>query len=83
MSIHGAVIQMKFLGNLGILGKFVGMETDSRSFTSYGRHEYFRRIMCRLIGKWVEDGWYANDDEMLKEIVEGISYNNAMKYFEF
>lgn len=82
-TMDGMTDQMKFLGNLGILGKFVGMETDSRSFTSYGRHEYFRRIMCRLIGRWVEDGWYANDDEMLKEIVQGISYNNAMKYFNF
>lgn len=82
-TMDGMTDQMKFLGNLGILGKFVGMETDSRSFTSYGRHEYFRRIMCALIGKWVEDGWYAPDDEMLKEIVQGISYNNAMNYFKF
>lgn len=82
-TMDGMREQMKALGNLGILGKFVGMETDSRSFTSYGRHEYFRRIMCSLIGKWVEDGWYANDDEILKEIVQGISYYNAMKYFNF
>lgn len=82
-TMDGMTDQMKFLGNLGILGKFVGMETDSRSFTSYGRHEYFRRIMCALIGRWVEDGWYAPDEEMLKEIVQGISYNNAMNYFKF
>lgn len=82
-TMDGMTDQMKTLGNLGLLGKFVGMETDSRSFTSYGRHEYFRRIMCSLIGKWVEDGWYANDEEILKEIVQGISYNNAMKYFNF
>ena len=82
-TMDGMRDQMKTLGNLGILGKFVGMETDSRSFTSYGRHDYFRRIMCALIGKWVEDGWYANDEEMLGEIVQGISYNNAMKYFNF
>lgn len=82
-TMDGMTEQMKALGNLGVLGKFVGMETDSRSFTSYGRHEYFRRIMCSLIGKWVEDGWYADDEEMLKEIVQGISYNNAMKYFNF
>ena len=82
-TMDGMLGQMKSLGNLGILGKFVGMETDSRSFTSYGRHDYFRRIMCALIGRWVEDGWYANDDEMLKEIVQGISYNNAMNYFNF
>ena len=82
-TMDGMLDQMKTLGNLGILGKFVGMETDSRSFTSYGRHDYFRRILCALIGRWVEDGWYANDEEMLKEIVQGISYNNAMKYFNF
>lgn len=82
-TFDGMTEQLKALGNLGILGKFVGMETDSRSFTSYGRHDYFRRIMCRLIGRWVEDGWYANDEKMLKEIVCGISYNNAMKYFNF
>lgn len=82
-TMDGMTAQMKSLGNLGVLGKFVGMETDSRSFTSYGRHEYFRRIMCRLLGRWVEDGWYANDDEMLKQIVEGICYNNAIEYFKF
>lgn len=82
-TMDGMTSQMKSLANLGVLGKFVGMETDSRSFTSYGRHEYFRRIMCRLIGRWVEDGWYADDDEVLEEIVKGISYNNAIKYFGF
>ena len=82
-TMDGMTNQMKSLGNLGVLGKFVGMETDSRSFTSYGRHEYFRRIMCALIGRWVEDGWYAYDEEILREIIEGISYNNAMNYFNF
>lgn len=82
-TMDGMTNQMKTLGNLGVLGKFIGMETDSRSFTSYGRHEYFRRIMCALIGRWVEDGWYAYDEDILKEIVQGISYNNAMKYFDF
>ncbi len=82
-TMDGMTAQMKSLGNLGVLGKFIGMETDSRSFTSYGRHEYFRRIMCRLLGRWVEDGWYANDSDVLKEIVQGISYNNAIKYFNF
>ena len=75
--------QMKSLGNLGVLGKFIGMETDSRSFTSYGRHEYFRRIMCRLMGRWIEDGWYAYDEDLVKEIVCGICYNNAINYFGF
>lgn len=82
-TMDGMTNQLKTLGNLGVLGKFVGMETDSRSFTSYGRHEYFRRILCALIGRWVEDGWYAYDEEILKEIIQGISYNNAIKYFNF
>lgn len=82
-TMDGMTAQMKSLGNLGVLGKFIGMETDSRSFTSYGRHEYFRRIMCRLLGRWVDDGWYADDSDVLKEIVQGISYNNAIKYFNF
>lgn len=82
-TMDGMANQMKTLGNLGVLGKFVGMETDSRSFTSYGRHEYFRRIMCALLGRWVEDGWYAYDEDILKEIVQGICYNNAIKYFNF
>ncbi|MDD6355533.1 MAG: glucuronate isomerase [Oscillospiraceae bacterium] len=82
-TMDGMTAQMKSLGNLGVLGKFIGMETDSRSFTSYGRHEYFRRIMCRLLGRWVEDGWYTDDSDVLKEIVQGISYNNAIKYFNF
>lgn len=82
-TMDGMTNQMKTLANLGVLGKFVGMETDSRSFTSYGRHEYFRRIMCALLGRWVEEGWYAYDEEILKEIVQGISYNNAIKYFDF
>ena len=82
-TMDGMTAQMKSLANLGVLGKFVGMETDSRSFTSYARHEYFRRIMCRLIGQWVEDGWYAYDEDVLKEIIQGICYNNAVKYFGF
>ena len=73
--------QMKSLANLGILGNFIGMLTDSRSFLSYTRHDYFRRIMCNLIGKWVENGEYPNDEEALRRIVEGISYTNAKRYF--
>ncbi len=79
----GMEAQMKALGNLGILGKFVGMLTDSRSFVSYPRHEYFRRIMCNIIGEWVESGEYPNDKKYLKEIVEGISYRNGKEYFNF
>ena len=69
------------LANLGILGNFVGMLTDSRSFLSYARHDYFRRILCNLIGTWVENGEYPNYDPSLRKIVEGISYRNAARYF--
>lgn len=75
--------QLKALANLGLLSRFVGMLTDSRSFVSYPRHEYFRRIFCNLIGRWVEDGEYPDDSEMLKEIVEGVCYKNAKEYFNF
>ena len=73
--------QMKSLANLGLLGNFVGMLTDSRSFLSYARHDYFRRILCNIIGKWVEDGEYPNNEKSLKKIVEGICYYNAERYF--
>jgi len=77
----GMEAQMKSLANLGLLGNFVGMLTDSRSFLSYARHDYFRRILCNLIGDWVENGEYPNNDASLKKIVEGISYKNAARYF--
>jgi len=80
-NIDGMVAQMKAVANLGLLSKFNGMTTDSRSFLSYTRHEYFRRILCNLIGDWVENGEYPNDEEMLGKIVQDISYNNAVKYF--
>ncbi len=73
--------QMRALANLGLLGNFVGMLTDSRSFLSYARHDYFRRIMCNMIGNWVENGEYPNNDASLEKIVKGISYNNAKRYF--
>lgn len=73
--------QMKSLANLGLLGNFVGMLTDSRSFLSYARHDYFRRILCNLIGNWVENGEYPNIEASLKKIVEGVSYRNAARYF--
>ena len=79
----GMESQMRALANLGTLSHFVGMLTDSRSFVSYTRHEYFRRILCNLIGKWVEDGEYPNDKKMLEKIVRGISYENAKNYFNF
>ena len=72
---------MTSLMSLGAMGSFNGMLTDSRSFLSYARHDYFRRILCNLMGNWVENGEYPNHEASLKKIVEGISYNNAARYF--
>ncbi|MCL2056606.1 MAG: glucuronate isomerase [Oscillospiraceae bacterium] len=77
----GMAAQLTNLANLGILGNFIGMLTDSRSFLSYTRHEYFRRILCNLIGGWAENGEYPADMEFLGGLVRDISYNNAMRYF--
>ena len=74
--------QIKAFANLGTLPKFIGMLTDSRSFLSYPRHEYFRRILCNVIGTWAENGEIPYDEEYLGRIVEDISFNNAQKYFE-
>ncbi|MCR4923162.1 MAG: glucuronate isomerase [Lachnospiraceae bacterium] len=79
----GMTNQMKSLANLSALGNFVGMLTDSRSFLSYTRHDYFRRILCQLIGGWVENGEYPDDEKLLKEIIRGISFNNSVDYFGF
>ena len=79
----GMIDQMTSLASLGLLGNFIGMLTDSRSFLSYTRHEYFRRIMCNLIGGWVENGEYPNDEKVLGRMVQDISYNNAVRYFGF
>lgn len=73
--------QMRILANEGILGRFIGMLTDSRSFLSYTRHEYFRRILCNLMGKWVESGQYPCDMEVLGMLTERICYLNAKEYF--
>ncbi len=74
--------QMRSLASLGLLGNFIGMLTDSRSFLSYARHDYFRRILCNLLGQWVENGEYPNHDASLQKIVEGICYRNAARYFD-
>lgn len=79
----GMTDQMTTLANLGLLANFPGMLTDSRSFLSYTRHEYFRRILCNLLGGWVESGEYPADFDTLGKIVKGISYNNAVDYFQF
>jgi glucuronate isomerase len=80
---QGMESQLANLAAKGLLGGFVGMLTDSRSFLSYTRHEYFRRILCNLLGGWMENGEYFSDMETLGEIVRNISYNNAVKYFGF
>ena len=79
----GMLEQMTSLANLGLLSNFIGMLTDSRSFLSYTRHDYFRRILCNLVGEWVYNGEYPYDSAVLEKIIKGISYNNAIKYFNF
>ena len=80
--IDGMTEQMKVLGNLGLLSRFVGMLTDSRSFLSYPRHEYFRRILCNMLGTWIEDGEIPADFDLVGTMVQDISFNNAKRYFE-
>ena len=75
--------QINALSNLGLLSRFVGMLTDSRSFLSYPRHEYFRRILCNILGNDVENGEIPNDKTLLGNMVENICYNNAKNYFNF
>ena len=77
----GMVNQLTSLANLSILGNFIGMLTDSRSFLSYARHEYFRRILCNLLGTWAESGEYPANLKMLSTLVEDICYRNAKRYF--
>ncbi|MGI5852192.1 MAG: glucuronate isomerase [Clostridiales bacterium] len=78
----GMVEQMKVLANIGLLSRFVGMLTDSRSFLSYTRHEYFRRILCNIIGEWAENGEVPRDMDLLGKMVENICFNNARDYFQ-
>ena len=78
----GMTEQLTSLANLSVLGNFIGMRTDSRSFLSYARHEYFRRILCSLIGRWVENGEYPADMETLGALVQDICCNNAKRYFD-
>lgn len=79
----GMIKQINALSNMGLLSRFVGMLTDSRSFLSYPRHEYFRRILCNLFGEDVEKGELPNDTEWIGQIVQDICYNNAKSYFDF
>jgi glucuronate isomerase len=78
----GMEAQMRLLGNVGLLSRFVGMLTDSRSFLSYPRHEYFRRILCGLLGNWAEEGEIPGDFELLGDMIRNISFVNAQRYFE-
>lgn len=80
---QGMIDQLTSVANQGLLGNFIGMLTDSRSFLSYTRHEYFRRILCSLLGDWVEKGEYPADEKILGRIVQDISYENAVRYFGF
>ncbi|MFT9498146.1 glucuronate isomerase [Anaerosolibacter sp.] len=79
----GMIRQMIALSNVGLISRFVGMLTDSRSFLSYTRHEYFRRILCNLLGEWVENGEAPADMDLLGKMVKNICYNNANNYFGF
>ena len=79
----GMRAQLTELAANGVLGLFVGMLTDSRSFLSYTRHEYFRRVLCELVGEWVESGQYPNDKEQLLKLIADLSYNNTKNFFGF
>ncbi len=78
---HGIERQINAISNIGLLGRFVGMPTDSKNLLSYSRSEYFRRVMCNLIGNDVENGELPSDSELLGKLVQDISYNNALNYF--
>jgi len=80
---EGMEWQLNALANLGLLSRFVGMLTDSRSFLSYPRHDYFRRIVCNLIGNDIKNGLLPNDMKWLGQMVENISYYNAKNFFNF
>jgi glucuronate isomerase len=81
--LEGMTMQMNALSNLGLLSRFVGMLTDSRSFLSYPRHEYFRRLLCNLLGEDVRNGIIPNDFDLLAPMVRGICHDNAKGYFGF
>ena len=80
-TIDGMEDQMKTLANMGLISNFIGMLTDSRSFLSFPRHEYFRRVLCNLLGTWVEDGKAPRDMELLETYVRNICYENAKRFF--
>ena len=73
-------MELNALSNTGLLSRFIGMLTDSRSFMSYPRHEYFRRVLCNLVGKDAEKGLLPNSDELLGPLIRNICYRNALEY---
>ena len=75
--------QMNTLSNMGLLSRFVGMLTDSRSFLSFPRHEYFRRILCNLMAEDIKKGLVPNDIHFIGKMIQDICYNNAVNYFKF
>ncbi len=79
----GMTKQLNALSNMGLLSRFVGMLTDSRSFLSFPRHEYFRRILCNLLGEEIENGELPNDLDWIGKVVQDICYNNAKNYFNW
>jgi glucuronate isomerase len=81
--LDGMEKQMNALSNMGLFARFVGMLTDSRSFLSYSRHEYFRRLLCNMLGNDVKRGHLPDDESLLKPLVKAISYENARGYFQF
>ena len=82
-SLPGMERQMRAMASTAVLGNFLGTVTDSRSFLSYTRHEYFRRLLCNLLGGWVENGEYPADFDALGELVSDIGYRNAMRFFGY
>jgi glucuronate isomerase len=79
----GMTKQLNALSNMGLISCFIGMLTDSRSFLSFPRHEYFRRVLCNLLGREIESGELPNEMEWIGKMVSDISYNNAKEYFNF
>src|SRR5690606_29003736 len=80
---EGIIRQLNTLGNMGLLSRFIGMLTDSRSFLSFPRHEYFRRILCNLFGEEIESGELPNEIEWTGKLIQDICYNNAKVYFNW
>ena len=79
----GMEAQLRALSNMGLFSRFVGMVTDSRSFLSYSRHEYFRRLVCNLLGDDVKRGFLPDDRELLGNVARDVAFFNARKYFGF